>query len=101
MGHGQRRQLYAFLGRLRAAAKLLSQELHIANNVSAVHPTVAAPPGAATQALPWRLADIDFSRLEHEKVRDDETLFFLLATSALVEAATHHYASQPDRVLRR
>jgi hypothetical protein len=93
VGHGQRRQLYAFLGRLRAAAKLLSQELHIANNVSAVHPTVAAPPGAATQALPWRLADIDFSCLEHEKVRDDETLFFLLATSALVEAATHHYAS--------
>jgi hypothetical protein len=43
--------------------------------------------------LPWRLVQIDFSRLEHEKVRDDEALFFLLATSALVEAATQHYAT--------
>ena len=48
---------------------------------------------AAAPALPWRLEDIDFSRLQRDKVRDDEALFFLLATSALVEAATHHYAS--------
>lgn len=48
---------------------------------------------AAAPALPWRLAEIDFSRLEREKVFDDEPLFFLLATSALVEAATQHYAS--------
>lgn len=61
---------------------------------------LASPAATATSiesvpapALPWRLADIDFSRLEHEKVRDDDALFFLLATSALVEAATHHYAS--------
>jgi hypothetical protein len=51
---------------------------------------MAAP---AAAVLPWRLAEIDFSRLEHAKVRDDETLFFLLATAALVEAATTHYAS--------
>jgi hypothetical protein len=59
---------------------------------SAVH---AAEPSAAAAAppLPWRWQDIDFSRVEHDKVRDDEALFFLLATSALVEAATHHYAS--------
>ena len=50
-----------------------------------------APPAAP--ALPWRLQDIDFSRLERDKVRGDDALFFLLATSALVEAATHHYAS--------
>jgi len=50
-----------------------------------------APPVAP--ALPWRLQDIDFSRLERDKVRGDDALFFLLATSALVEAATHHYAS--------
>ena len=50
-------------------------------------------PAAGTAELPWRLADIDFSRLEHDRVRDDQTLFFLLATAALVEAATHHYAS--------
>ena len=50
-----------------------------------------APPAAPP--LPWRLQDIDFSRLERDKVRGDDALFFLLATSALVEAATHHYAS--------
>jgi hypothetical protein len=55
--------------------------------------TAVAEPAASAPPLPWRLADIDFSRLEHEKARDDETLFFLLATSALVEAATYHYAS--------
>jgi hypothetical protein len=62
--------------------------------VSTTHPTVSASEtGTVAQALPWRLAEIDFSRLEHGKVRGDETLFFLLATSALVEAATTHYAS--------
>lgn len=50
-----------------------------------------APPVAP--ALPWRLQDIDFSRLERDKVHGDGALFFLLVTSALVEAATHHYAS--------
>jgi len=48
---------------------------------------------ASTPALPWRLEEVDFARLERDRVRDDETLFFLLATSALVEAATSHYAS--------
>ena len=62
--------------------------------MSTADPTVAAPATRAdAQALPWRLADVDFSRLQPEKVRDDETLFFTLATSALVEAATTHYAS--------
>jgi len=56
-------------------------------------PEAAAPPGNVAARLPWRLQDIDFSRLQRERVHDDETLFFLLATSALVEAATHHYAS--------
>lgn len=50
-------------------------------------------PAAAAPSLPWRWQDLDFSRLQPERVRDDEALFFLLATSALVEAATHHYAS--------
>ena len=94
MGHGQRRQLYAFPGLPRAAVRLLSQEHHIAQNVTTAHPTVAASAtGAAAQGLPWRLADIDFSRLEPDRVRGDDTLYFVLATSALVEAATHHYAS--------
>ena len=94
MGHGQRRRLYAFPGLPRAAVRLLSQEHHIAQNVSTVHPTVAtSATGAAAQGLPWRLADIDFTRLKPDRVRGDDTLYFVLATSALVEAATHHYAS--------
>lgn len=43
--------------------------------------------------LPWRLDEIDFSIAQPQRVRGDETLFFLLATSALVETATHHYAA--------
>ena len=62
--------------------------------MSTAYSTVAAPATAAdAQALPWRLSDIDFSRLQPEKVRNDQTLYFVLATSALVEAATQHYAS--------
>ena len=94
MSLGQRRRLYAFPDLRRATVRLRSQEHHFAQNVSTVHPTVAASAaGAAAQGLPWRLADIDFSRLEPDRVRDDDTLYFVLATSALVEAATHHYAS--------
>jgi hypothetical protein len=43
--------------------------------------------------LPWLLEDIDFSIAQPQRVREDEALFFLLATSALVETATHHYAA--------
>lgn len=93
MGHGQRRQLYAFRGAQRAVVKLLSQKRHIAQNVSTTHPSVTVSATGVVPQLPWRLADIDFSRLDRDLVRDDETLFFLLTTSALVEAATHHYAS--------
>ncbi|MFN7570416.1 MAG: hypothetical protein ACK5TK_03005 [Betaproteobacteria bacterium] len=48
--------------------------------------STAAPP-------PWLLEDIDFSIAQPQRVRGDETLFFLLATSALVETATHHHAA--------
>ena len=48
---------------------------------------------APTHELPWRLAEIDLSRIDRARVRNDETLYFVLATSALVEAATQHYAS--------
>jgi hypothetical protein len=55
---------------------------------------VSATAVSATAAtLPWRLEDIDFSIVQPQRVRGDETLFFLLATSALVETATHHYAT--------
>ena len=47
-------------------------------------PTCAAP-------LPWRLEEIDLSAIDVERVRGDETLFFLLATSSFVEIASGLY----------
>jgi hypothetical protein len=44
-------------------------------------------------ALRWSVGDIDFSAIDVQRVRGDDTLYFVLATSALVEAATHHYAA--------
>ena len=44
-----------------------------------------------SQALPWRLEDIDLSAIEHAKVRDDEMLFYLLVTSSFVEIASDLY----------
>jgi len=41
--------------------------------------------------LPWRLSDIDLSAIDRERVRADETLFFLLATSSFVEIASALY----------
>lgn len=41
--------------------------------------------------LPWRLEEIDFSKLEPDRVRHDDTLFFFLATSSFVEAASDLY----------
>jgi len=55
-------------------------------------PTESLPPqSTASPALPWRLEEIDFSKLQPERVRDDDTLFFLLATSSFVEAASDLY----------
>ena len=54
-----------------------------------------AEPGndAAVPALPWRLEDIDFGRPERGRVRGDDTLHFVLATSAPLDAVTHQCAS--------
>lgn len=41
--------------------------------------------------LPWRLEEIDFSKLEPERVRNDDTLFFFLVMSSFVEAASDLY----------
>jgi hypothetical protein len=41
--------------------------------------------------LPWRLEDIDLSAVERDRVRGDEILFFLLATSSFVEIASALY----------
>jgi hypothetical protein len=44
-----------------------------------------------TAPLPWRLEEIDLSAIDLQRVRGDETLFFLLATSAFVEIASGLY----------
>jgi rubrerythrin len=41
--------------------------------------------------LPWRLEEIDFSKLEPDRVRHDDTLFFFLVMSSFVEAASDLY----------
>jgi rubrerythrin len=52
-----------------------------------------APSLTPTQSpkLPWRLEDIDLAAIEHDKVRDDEMLFYLLVTSSFVEIASDLY----------
>ncbi len=54
-------------------------------------PESYAPPRAPAPPLPWRLDDIDLSAIDRERVRGDETLFFLLATSSFVEIASALY----------
>lgn len=41
--------------------------------------------------LPWRLEDIDLSRAEANKVRDNEPLFFLICSSSFVESGSDLY----------
>jgi tRNA isopentenyl-2-thiomethyl-A-37 hydroxylase MiaE len=54
-------------------------------------PESYAPPRTPAPPLPWRLDDIDLSAIDRERVRGDETLFFLLATSSFVEIASALY----------
>ncbi|HKE42952.1 MAG TPA: ferritin-like domain-containing protein [Steroidobacteraceae bacterium] len=41
--------------------------------------------------LPWRLEDVDFGRLDASLVRDDERLFYLLASASFVESGASLY----------
>jgi hypothetical protein len=58
----------------------------------------------ATNDLPWRLDEVDFSALNADLVREDERLFFLLVSASLVESGsdvyTHnllaYFAAEPD-----
>jgi hypothetical protein len=60
----------------------------------------------AAAPLPWRLADIDLTAIDVDRVRDDETLFFMLTTAAFIEIAsdlytrnlTRYYANDADVV---
>ena len=53
------------------------------------YPHPQAPASGAP--LPWRLEEIDLSAIDRQRVRGDETLFFLLATSSFVEIASGLY----------
>jgi hypothetical protein len=55
-------------------------------------PSASSLERAAPAALPWRIEDIDLSMIDTARVRDDETLFFMLTTSAFVEIASDVYA---------
>jgi hypothetical protein len=60
---------------------------------------VESPGGARRDApeLPWRIEDIDLSAIDRARVREDETLFFLLATASFVEIASHVYTANLAR----
>lgn len=58
--------------------------------IYAMSQSYSQPPSAAAP-LPWRLEDIDLTAIDRERVRNDETLFFLLATSSFVEIASGLY----------
>ncbi len=45
----------------------------------------------ANTALPWSLQHIDFDRIIPERVRDDETLFFVLCSASFVESGSDVY----------
>ena len=43
--------------------------------------------------LPWSISEIAFEAIDHAAVRDDETLFFVLASAALIESGSDLYTS--------
>ena len=44
-----------------------------------------------TRQLPWSLADIDFSAVEPERVRDDDAMFLLVCSASFVESGSDTY----------
>ena len=44
-----------------------------------------------TRRLPWSLADIDFSAIEPERVRDDDAMFLLVCSASFVESGSDTY----------
>ncbi|MFL6696306.1 MAG: ferritin-like domain-containing protein [Vitreoscilla sp.] len=44
-----------------------------------------------TRQLPWSLADIDFSAIERERVRDDDAMFLLVCSASFVESGSDTY----------
>lgn len=58
-------------------------------------PGKSTNPAEAVRTIetPWSLSDIAFDRIDFEKVVDDETLFFVVASASLVESGSDLYTS--------
>lgn len=50
---------------------------------------ILEPP--AHSDMPWRLEDIDFSAIQQDLVREDESLFFMLVTASFIESGSDLY----------
>ena len=44
-----------------------------------------------TRQLPWSLADIDFSAIQPERIRDDDAMFLLVCSASFVESGSDTY----------
>ncbi|WP_423453870.1 ferritin-like domain-containing protein [Ottowia sp. VDI28] len=64
----------------------------------------AAPVELAEHSLRWRVQEIDYASIDHDQVRDDENLFYLLVGASFIETGSDtytrnlvaHYAGYPE-----
>lgn len=52
----------------------------------------ATPATPERDDLPWSVSDIDYASIDVEKVRDNRTLFYLLAAASFIESGSDTYA---------
>ncbi|WP_149135855.1 ferritin-like domain-containing protein [Cupriavidus campinensis] len=52
----------------------------------------ATPATPEQDDLPWSVSDIDYASIDVEKVRDNRTLFYLLAAASFIESGSDTYA---------
>ena len=50
-------------------------------------------PPADNSTLPWQIEKIDLSRIQFDRIRDNETLFYLLTASSFIESGADLYTS--------
>lgn len=50
-------------------------------------------PPADTSTLPWQIEKIDFSRIQLDRIRDNQTMFYLLTASSFIESGADLYTS--------
>lgn len=52
----------------------------------------ATPPDSVPADMPWSISDIDYAAIDVAKVRDNRTLFYLLAAASFIESGSDTYA---------